>query len=243
MLPSIYLRNTTKVSFNSFIRIAKIWQSYWEFPRKPLSSTAEPSPHTDPSPNVPKDVGDSNSTPWQRKWLLQSWTWFNSGPHNHAVKYPLTKQEIAVFRVILQLLLLGDVPGTPSNPHSMKMITEGDFFQRVVCSREKQATPHFYQKNQWHASKCKKEVPFLLWLRFLKQMHSDNGLKTSTFPGIEQATPMKCMCKLWWQIETKTRAEAPLSFSPSQTKAMSTAGLSWTKQSWQQTALLFCTES
>lgn len=136
---------------------------------------------------------------------------------------------------------VGGCPGYSKQPPLNE--EQGDFFQRVVCSREKQATPHFYQKNQWHASKCKKEVPFLLWLRFLKQMHSDNGLKTSTFPGIEQATPMKCMCKLWWQIETKNRAEAPLSFSPSQTKATSTAGLSWRKQSWQQTALLFCTES
>lgn len=49
-------------------------------------------------------------------------------------------------------------------------------------------------------------------------------------------------CAGFGQIEMKSRAEAPLSSSPAYPKAMSTEGLSWGKQSWQQIALLFSTE-
>lgn len=170
---------------------------------------AEPPLHTDPALNAPKDRGDSSSTPWQGNgssraelgWtvVLTNMLWISSH-----------QQETAVFRVILQLLLLGDVLGTPSNPCGRTERRTRWFFPKSLCSREKLATSHFYQKNQCHASKWKKEVPFLLWWQFLKQTHADNGLKTSTFPGTGQATPTRCMCRLWWQRENKTRAEAPL---------------------------------
>lgn len=56
---------------------------------------------------------------------------------------------------------------------------------------------------QEHPTKWKKEVPFLLWLWFLKQTHADNSLKTTTFPEIEPTTPTKYICRLSEQIKRK----------------------------------------
>lgn len=62
-----------KISFSSFIKIAKIWKSYQSF----YGNHSDPWQNhhcTDPSLSVPNNIQDSSYTPWKRKWPLQGWT-------------------------------------------------------------------------------------------------------------------------------------------------------------------------
>lgn len=111
--PSMYLRKTTKISFNCFIRIAKIWKSSWEFhvnhsaPHQLCTQSQLWMCQRTEETRIPHPGrgNDSSKDELGLRVVLTTMLWISTH-----------QQEITVFRVIVQLLLLGDILGTPSNP-------------------------------------------------------------------------------------------------------------------------------